>query len=81
MADDNVISLVQKTERERIDAAAFLREWADAIEKEGDTTAVVLILHSDKGEKFLTRVRRCNSDLLHTLGLLQTATADLVKTD
>lgn len=79
MAD--IVKLVQKTQRERVDVATFLREWADAIENDGETYAAVLILHGDIGETFRVRTRRCNMDLLQTVGLMQIAMADVTATD
>lgn len=80
MAD--ILKLVQTTQRERVPVAQFLREWADAVEAEGEvTTAAIIILHDDKGSQFLVRTRRCNLDLVQTLGIMALATADLAKTD
>jgi hypothetical protein len=78
---DNIIRLVQTTQRERVDVAAFLREWADAVENDGQTISVVLILHGSEGENLRVRTRRCNMDLLQTVGLLQIAMIDLAGTD
>lgn len=77
----DILKLVQKTQRERVDVAAFLREWADAVEAEGNVTAAVIILHSDVDEQFLVRTRRCNLDLVQTVGLVHIAAADLAQTD
>lgn len=75
MAD--ILKLVQTTQRERVDVAAFLREWADAIENDGETVAAVLIVLGEVGSKIRVRSPRCNMDLMKTLGLMQLATADL----
>lgn len=78
---DKIPTLVQTSQRERVDVAVFLREWADAIEKEGNVSGAVLVLHSEIGGKFLTRTRRCNANLLNALGLLQVAIVDLAKAE
>jgi len=58
---------------------AFLREWADTIEKgEHEADKVVLVLHR-KGDDstFSVSSRRCNADFLTAVALLHLALTDL----
>ena len=59
--------------------AAFLREWADAVEAgTEDVGKVILVLHNDTPEGlFRVRSRRCNADLVETVGILQLAMTDI----
>lgn len=87
-ACDNVIKLAAVNDKVKVkDEAAtslvvqFLRDYADSIEK-GETVAesAVLILYKTENKdstKFCVTSRRCNVDLLHQVGMMHLALADI----
>ncbi len=87
MSDGKVIHLAAvNTTVETAGAAAshlvvaFLREWADAIEKgEKEADKAVLVLHYREPDEdaFIISSRRCNADMITTVGMLHLALADL----
>lgn len=87
MSDGKVIHLAAvNTTVETAGAAAsqlvvaFLREWAEKIEKgEREADKAVLVLHyREPGEDaFVISSRRCNADLVTTVGMLHLALADV----
>lgn len=88
MADDetNIVRLASvnntvetKGEAARLLIAAFLREWAEAFENGTEEAGkAILIIHDDRpGELFRIRTRRCNADLVQTVGIMQLAMTDL----
>lgn len=77
---DNILQLVQTTQRERIPVAQFLREWADQIENDGKVNAAIIVLHTEEGDLFRTSSRRCNMSKIEAIGLLQVAISDLCAT-
>ncbi len=74
---NNKVAVVDKAAAQLV--VAFLREWADDIEK-GETLAerAVLILHHKAPDgTFVIKSRRCNVELLEQVGMMHLALMDV----